>query len=187
MGHFEKELSQKDIFNGRVIEVKLHTVELEDGVVAMREVAHHNGGACVAALDDEGRIFMVRQYRFAVGKELLELPAGKLEKGEDPLCAAYRELEEETGYTTKTLTPLTVMIPTPGYCSELIHLYYTTELDKGTQHLDDEEFLTVERVPLDEAVRMVLDGQIIDGKSQVGILMLNTLLQQRGLEKLHKE
>lgn len=177
MAHYEKELHAKDIFAGRVIDVKLHTVLLEDGNEATREVAHHNGGATVAALDNDGNLLMVRQYRFAVGQELLELPAGKLELGEDPYLAAMRELEEETGYATTALTPLTKMMVSPGYCSEIVYIYCTTELVPSKQNLDAEEFLTVERVPLAQAVEMVMRGEITDGKTQVGILMLDNLLK----------
>lgn len=176
MEHFEKELDRQDIFQGKVIDVKVHRVALEDGSISAREVVHHNGGVCVAALDDQGRLLLVRQYRFAAGRELLELPAGKLEPGENPMAAAFRELEEETGYTSKYLSLMTTMIPTPGYCSEVIHLYTTAKLSPGTQKLDDGEFLSVLHVPLEEAVRMVLEGEIVDGKTQVGILML----KQRG-------
>ena len=176
MAHFEKELSRQDIFQGRVIDVKLHQVELENGKTATREVAHHNGGACVVAIDDQGRLLLVRQYRFAVGETLLELPAGKLEKVEDPLPAAARELEEETGYKADSLTLLTPMIPTPGYCSERICIYLAQGLTPTAQKLDEDEFLSVERVPFDRALAMVAAGELTDAKTQVGILLAARLL-----------
>lgn len=123
MVHFEKELSRKEFYHGYIVDFCVHQVELEDGKTASREVVHHHGGVSVVALDEKGRLLLVRQFRFAAGKELLEIPAGKLEQGEDPMAAAARELEEETGYQAESLELLTEMIPTPGYCTEVIRIY----------------------------------------------------------------
>lgn len=177
MAHTEKELSVREIFPGRVIDVKLHQVVLEDGKQTAREVVHHNGGACVAALDPEGNLLMVRQYRFAMGRELLELPAGKLEKGEDPAVAAARELEEETGWRAERLALLSGMAVSPGYCTETVYIYRAFGLQATAQRLDEGEFLSVERLPLQKAVQMVMAGEIADGKTQLGILMLSKQLQ----------
>lgn len=179
MAHMEKELSETEIYNGRILRLQQYTVELENGRTAKREIIKHHGGACVAALDDDGCLLMVRQYRFALGKELLELPAGKLEPNEDPCSAAMRELEEETGYRTERLEKLTAMAVSPGYCSEIVHIYYTTKLEPSKQHLDADEFLSVVRLPLAQAVAMVSAGEIVDGKTQLGILMLNNILNQK--------
>ena len=110
MAHFEKELERRELYRGRIFTVTTHRVELEDGGEGLRDVVNHSGGACVAALDEEGRVLLVRQYRFAAGRELLELPAGKLEPGEEPGAAAARELAEETGYTAAALTKLALSL-----------------------------------------------------------------------------
>ena len=157
---------------GRIFTVTRHRVALENGDQALREVVNHHGGACVAALDEAGRLLMVRQYRFPAGEELLELPAGKLEAGEDPLAAAARELEEETGYRALALRKLARMLPTPAYCTEVIHIYEARGLVPGRQHLDRDEYLDVAAVPFDRAVEMVLSGEIVDAKTQTGLLML---------------
>ena len=123
MAHFEKRLSSETKFEGRVITVTLDRVELENGGTSTREVVRHHGGAGVAALNDEGELYLVRQYRYALDRELIEIPAGKLEKGEDPLEAAKRELGEEAGLAAAEYRDLGYIIPTCGYCSEIIYLY----------------------------------------------------------------
>lgn len=179
MAHFEQELEQEELYRGSVFTLTTHRVGLEDGGESRRDVVNHHGGACVAALDGEGRLLLVRQYRFAVGQELLELPAGKLEPGEDPAAAAARELEEETGYTARELRKLTEMLPTPAYCTERIYLYQGVGLvRRGEQRLDRDEFLDVVALPLEEALELVLSGGIPDAKTQLGVLLL---AGQRGL------
>ena len=143
MAHFEKRLSSETKFEGRVITVTLDRVELENGGTSTREVVRHHGGAGVAALNDEGEIYLVRQYRYALDRELIEIPAGKLEKGEDPLEAAKRELGEEAGLAAAEYRDLGYIIPTCGYCSEIIYLYAAKGLSPVGQHLDADEFLSV--------------------------------------------
>lgn len=174
MRHYETETGCRNIFKGRVVDLRVHSVTLENGSAAHREVVHHPGGACIAALDDQGMLLLVRQFRFPFGRELLELPAGKLEPGEDPMAAAHRELEEETGYMAQKLTLLGRLNPTPAYCTEVIHIFTTSGVVPGRQHLDRDEFLSVVKLPLAEAVAMVLDGRITDAKTQVGVLMLQS-------------
>ncbi len=175
MKHYEKQLSSETVFEGRVIRVTLDRVELENGRTSTREVVHHHGGAAVAALNEKDEIFLVRQYRYALQRELIELPAGKLEKGEDPFCAAKRELGEETGFTAADFTDLGAIIPTCGYDSEVIYLYAAKNLTPVGQHLDPDEFLSVFTMPLSEAVEKVLSGEISDGKTVAGILKLKAL------------
>ena len=123
MPHTETKLESKEIFDGHVIHVTLDTVRLEDGRTSLREVVHHHGGACVLPIDDEGCIYLVRQFRYALGEEIWELPAGKLEPGEDPFESAKRELSEECGLSADNYIDLGVVYPTVGYDSEKIYLW----------------------------------------------------------------
>lgn len=170
MSHFEKQLSSQTIFEGRVFTVTLDTVLLENGGTSTREVVHHHGGACIVALTDENEVYLVRQFRYALGQELWELPAGKLEKGEDPLAAAQRELEEECGLTASAWLELGPVYPTVGYDSEVIYCYLARGLRPGAMHLDQDEFLTPVKMPLEQAVELVLSGQAPDSKTGVCLL-----------------
>ena len=170
MPHTETMLESKEIFNGRVIRVTLDKVQLEDGTTSTREVVHHHGGACVLPVDADGNVTMVRQFRYALGEELWELPAGKLEAGEDPFEAAKRELSEECGLTADTYTELGVVYPTVGYDSERIYLWAAEGLHTVGQHLDAGEFLDVVKVPFAQALGLVMDGIIKDSKTQVALL-----------------
>ena len=170
MPHTEAMLESKEIFNGRVIRVTLDKVQLEDGTTSTREVVHHHGGACVLPVDDDGNVTMVRQFRYALGEELWELPAGKLEAGEDPFEAAKRELSEECGLTADTYTELGVVYPTVGYDSERIYLWAAEGLHTVGQHLDAGEFLDVVKMPFAQALGLVMDGTIRDSKTQIALL-----------------
>lgn len=170
MPHTEAMLESKEIFNGRVIRVTLDKVQLEDGTTSTREVVHHHGGACVLPVDADGNVTMVRQFRYALGEELWELPAGKLEAGEDPFEAAKRELSEECGLTADTYTELGVVYPTVGYDSERIYLWAAEGLRTVGQHLDAGEFLDVVKMPFAQALGLVMDGTIKDSKTQVALL-----------------
>ena len=170
MPHTEAMLESKEIFNGRVIRVTLDKVQLEDGTTSTREVVHHHGGACVLPVDADGNVTIVRQFRYALGEELWELPAGKLEAGEDPFEAAKRELSEECGLTADTYTELGVVYPTVGYDSEKIYLWAAEGLHTVGQHLDAGEFLDVVKMPFAQALGLVMDGSIRDSKTQVALL-----------------
>lgn len=170
MPHTEAMLESKEIFNGRVIRVTLDKVQLEDGTTSTREVVHHHGGACVLPVDANGNVTMVRQFRYALGEELWELPAGKLEAGEDPFEAAKRELSEECGLTADTYTELGVVYPTVGYDSEKIYLWAAEGLHTVGQHLDAGEFLDVVKMPFAQALGLVMDGTIKDSKTQIALL-----------------
>ena len=175
--HYEKQLTSEEICKNHVFTVTYDKVLLENGHTSMRFVVHHRGGACIAPLDGEGNVWMVRQYRYALQEELLELPAGKLEPGEDPFESAKRELEEECGLVADRYLDLGVLYPTVGYDSEKIYTWAAVGLHPTRQHLDADEFLTPVKVPLDQAVQMVLDGSIRDGKTVAGILKLSALRQ----------
>ena len=170
MQHTEIKLNSKEIFKGNVFRVTMDQVELENGMTSFREVVHHNGGACILPLTDDDKVLMVRQYRYALKEELWELPAGKLEKDEDPFEAAKRELEEECGVTAERFINLGVLYPTVGYDSEKIYLWAATGLHSTAQHLDAGEFLDVVKMPFDKALGLVMDGTIKDSKTQIGLM-----------------
>ena len=175
MAFSEKTLNEKEIFDGKIIRVHVDDVELSDGSLSFREVVEHSGGVCVAALTDEGELLMVRQYRYPFHRELLEVPAGKLEKGEDPLEAGKRELEEECGVVADEIISLGEIYPTVAYCSEIIRMFAAKGLRKTDQHLDEGEFLGVEKVKFEDALAMVMKGEIRDAKTVAAILKLNVL------------
>lgn len=175
MSHSEQMLESQTLYEGRILKLKRDVVQLENGSQTSREVVIHSGGVCVAAIDDDENLLMVRQYRYPYGEELLELPAGKRELGEDPKACGIRELEEETGYQAETFEKLGELYPTPAYCTEVIHMYFAADLKATKQNLDTDEFLTVVRIPFEEAVQMVLRGEIKDAKTQIAILKLNAL------------
>lgn len=179
MAHFERTLQSREIFSGKILRLTLDTVELENGKEARREVVHHHGGAAVIPMTETGEVYLVRQYRYAMGQELLEIPAGKLEAGEDPLPAARRELLEECGLLADHMTDLQPIYPSVGYDSEVIHMYLATGLHPARQHLDEDEFLDVCRVPLDQAVAWIQQGEIRDGKTVAGLLKVKLLLEKR--------
>ena len=174
----EKTIRQHTLYEGRIISLRSDEAELPSGEPALREVVEHPGGVCVAALTPERELLMVRQYRYPFAAETLELPAGKLDgRDADPLEAGKRELQEETGAEAQTWRSLGYLSPTPGICTEVDHLYLATDLTFGDSHPDEDEFLEVLRLPLAEAVRRVMDGQLPDAKTQIGILKVWTLAQ----------
>ncbi len=166
----EKTLKENVIFSGKIITVNCDEVLLPNGKTSKREVAYHHGGVCVVPLTKDGELLFVRQFRYPYREVVLELPAGKLEKGEDPYQAGLRELGEEAGVTTDEMVSLGKFYPTPGYCSEIIYLYLAENLTVTGQHLDEDEFLNVEKMPLKKALEMVMSGEIVDGKTQTAIL-----------------
>lgn len=172
----EKTISSETIFKGTIIHVRRDTVELPNGKGAFREVVDHPGGVCVLALDEENRVLVVSQYRYPYQKVLREVPAGKLEAGEDPKEAAIRELREETGAAAGTFEPLGELYPSPGYCGEIIRMYLARDLTFGGADLDDDEFLNLERVPFWELVQQVLSGEVKDAKTIAAVLKAKVLL-----------
>ena len=172
----EKRLSGETVFDGKIMHVRRDIVELGDGSEAFREVVDHSGGVCVLAIDDEGRVLTVRQFRYPFERVLREIPAGKLEKGEDPDKAAERELREETGAVAGKMERLGEIYPTPAYCGEIIRMYLARDLTFGENDLDEGEFLDVERVPFDSLLEQVLTGEIRDAKTVAAVLKTKLLL-----------
>lgn len=171
----ETTLSSEKIFDGRILHIRRDTVRLPDGGEAFREVVDHPGGVCVLALDEQGRALLVSQFRYPNEKVLWEVPAGKLEFGEDPAQAAIRELKEETGAVAGEFTSLGELYPTPAYSGEIIRMYFARELTFGEAHLDEDEFLNVERVPFERLVERVLSGEIKDAKTIAAVLKAKLL------------
>ena len=170
-----KTLRSERRYSGTIFNVVVDEVEYPSGNRGVREVAEHSGGAVVVPLLDDGSVLLVNQFRYPVKNNLFELPAGRLSPGEDPKACAARELEEETGYTAGTLTRLTSIYTTPGFCSEQLHLYVATDLKKlpSGQRLEEGEMdLTVRAVPIDEVIQMIENQIIVDGKTICGIFMV---------------
>lgn len=177
MDFTEKPLKQDYLYRGKIINLRVDNAELPDGTTALREVIEHPGGVCVAALTEKEELLFVEQFRYPYMETVLELPAGKLEYGEDPFEAGKRELLEETGAAAKNYRDLGKLYPTPGYCGEIIHMYLAENLTFSEQHLDEDEFLEVRRIPLEEAFQMVMRNEIRDSKTQVGILKTYQLVK----------
>lgn len=166
----EKTLSSEKVFSGRVLTLYRDKVSLPGGGTSTREVARHHGAVCILPVSDDGDVYLVDQYRYAVGRVMTEAPAGKLEGDEDPFDCAVRELKEETGVTAANIIPLGKMTVSPGYCDEVIYLYTAQGLSFGEQSPDEDEFLQLRRLPLAKAYSMVLGGEITDAKTQLIIL-----------------
>lgn len=177
MDFTEKPLKQDYLYRGKIVNLRVDNAELPDGTTALREVIEHPGGVCVAALTEKEELLFVEQFRYPYMETVLELPAGKLEYGEDPFEAGKRELLEETGAAAKNYRDLGKLYPTPGYCGEIIHMYLAENLTFSEQHLDADEFLEVCRIPLEEAFQMVMRNEIRDSKTQVGILKTYQLVK----------
>ena len=168
----EKTLTQTYHFKGKVINLRVDDVELSDGSTSIREIIEHPGGVCVAALTPDGKLPFVRQFRYPYMEIIAELPAGKLEKGEDPLEAVKRELAEEVGAHGTNWRSMGLLYPSPGYCGEIIRLFACDIDMAGESHPDDGEFLEVEYITLEKAVEMVLAGELTDAKTQTLVLKL---------------
>ena len=176
MDYTERPLRRVCASRGPVVEVTEDIVSLPNGATSVREVVHHPGGVCVAAVDGDGNVAVVRQYRYPFGQVLLELPAGKLEKDEDPFDAVKRELSEETGLEADTWRDLGFIYVSPGISTEKLYLYLATDLRQGKAHPDPNEFLDVEKMPLSELAQMAMDGRVHDAKTVVGALKALAIL-----------
>lgn len=173
----EKTLNSKVMFEGRILKMMVDDVELPDGSTSFREIVGHPGGVCVAPIDDDNNLYFVKQYRYPYHEIVLELPAGKLEKGMSPLDNGKRELKEEVGAEGYSFISLGQVYPSPGYTQEIIHLYACKIKNIGNQQLDQGEFLNVEKIHIDKAVEMVLNNQLPDSKTQIAVLKLSMLLK----------
>lgn len=180
---YEKKISSEQIFDGVVIKLFVDQIELPDGSKSVREIVRHPGAVCVLPITDEGEVIMVRQFRYAFGRVLLEVPAGKLEPGEDPLDAVKRELEEESGVVASKIEHIGELYTTVALIDEKIQVYLATGLTFKEAHPDEGEFLEVEKIPLSTLVKMVMDGEIKDSKTQIAILKAEKILCSRKVLK----
>jgi ADP-ribose pyrophosphatase len=161
---YEKTIKTETIYEGKIISLQVDHIELPNGKIATREIVRHPGAVCVLALLDD-KMLVVEQFRKPLGKSQVELPAGKLERGEDPKEAAGRELEEETGYRCQSLRHICSYYTSPGFADELIHFYVAEQLEKGEVNLDEDEFLECEAITLEQALEMIADQRISDAKT----------------------
>lgn len=177
----EKQISREEIFQGVAMHLVRDKIELPDGSHSVREISLHNGASAVIPILPDGRVVMERQFRYAHGRVMLEIPAGKLNTpDEPPLEAAKRELSEETGISADEYTYLGSIAPSPALLNEVIHIYMAEGLRFGECHLDEGEFLQIEYFTLDELYDMVMSGEITDAKTQIAILKAREILRGRG-------
>ena len=172
-------IERRSIFDGRIVKLSVDRVRLPNGNVAELEIIRHQGAAAAVPVDADGRVLLVRQYRHAAGGWLLEIPAGKLDPGESPETCALREVEEETGFRPERLIPMGWIFTTPGFTDEKIWLFAATGLREAKQKLEDDEVLTVERLPLDRAVALATNGEMRDAKSVCALLRVSHFIDAR--------
>lgn len=173
----EKQISREIKYQGKIVTVCLDRVELIDGRKTWREECLHPGGVAILPLLDSGEVILVRQHRYAYNKDLIEIPAGKLEPGEDPLSCGIRELSEETGYSADEIIPLGVAYPSPGYVNEKLHLYLARGLKGGASHPDEGELLEVFTLPFEELLKKVMNDEIHDAKTVIATLKTHVILE----------
>lgn len=164
-------VSRRYVYHGRILTLRVDSVRVPNGGEAIREVVEHPGAVVIIALDNDEHVLLVRQYRHAVGRDILELPAGTLEKNEPPEAAARRELKEETGYTAQRWDLLTTFYSSPGILTEQMHVYLARDLLEGKLEPMEDEDLYLERIPFQQALQQAGGGEIVDGKSIVGLLL----------------
>lgn len=164
--------SEVELQSGIVFDMAHRTVTLPNGKKALREIAYHSGAAAVVPIDSEGNIYLVYQHRSVINKVTLEIPAGKMDEGEsDPYICAVRELSEETGFSASKMDLLISMDSTPGFCTEFVAIYLAQGLKQNKQHTDEDEFLGVIKLPMQEAIKRVLSGELSDAKTALGIML----------------
>ena len=177
---FEKKIDGKTLYEGVIVNVRLDRAELVNGAVVRREVVEHPGGVTVIPVEEDGTVWCVRQFRYPFQREMLEVPAGKLEIGEKPLPAAVRELSEETGLEAGRMIYLGACCTSPGFSTEVLHIYLALELKHGDAHPDEDEFLNVEKHSLETLTEMVMSGEIDDAKTIIAVLKARRFLEAEG-------
>jgi len=182
MVFFEKQIKTETVYRGMIVNVRNDIAGLQNGNQAEREVVEHPGGVGIVPVTNDNKILMVRQYRYPMEEELLEIPAGKLGEGEDPFECAVRELSEETGCTAGKYVDLGVIYPSPGFCRESLYLYLALDLRDGEMHLDENELLCVERLGIDELIDKIMANELPDAKSVIGVFKAKKYLEQLKIE-----
>ncbi len=175
----EKTVSSKEIFDGRIIRLRVDMVKMPGGNLAEREIIEHPGGVGIVAITDNDEIIMVKQFRKPIEKAIYEVPAGKLDNGEDHRLCGIRELGEETGYTAENFIYLGYMYPSPGFADEVTHLYLATGLTPGEAHLDPDEYLDIEYIKTSKVVDMIMNNEINDAKTIFGVFKALEYLKRR--------
>ena len=169
-----KLLKSEILYKGKVFDHQVDEIEYKSGNKGIREIAIHPGGAVVIPVKDDGKIILVKQFRYPLQKTLIEFPAGKLEKGEDPLICATRELEEETGYKAKEIKKLGEIFTAPGYCTEILHIYSAKGLTPGNHNREEGELeMEILELTVEEIEKMIISGKINDAKTIVGMHYIN--------------
>lgn len=171
----EKTISSQMLHRGKIVNLRVDTVELPNGKMGTREVVEHAGAVAVVPVTEHGEVIMVRQYRYPVEEILWEIPAGKLDQGEDPEHCVRRELLEETGVVAANIYKIFSIYSSPGFSNEILHIYGAENLTYQKQKLDEDEFVEVERVSIDKALQMISEGKIKDSKTIAGILAIKNL------------
>ena len=179
MSFYEKPIEKKTVYEGLIVNVRNDIAELQNGKRARREVVEHPGGVCVVAVTGDNKVLMVRQYRYTMEEEMLEIPAGKLESGEDPFECAVRELSEETGYTADKWIDFGVIYPSPGVYREKLYQYLALDLQPGDMHLDENELLSVEEIDIDELIDSIMSHEQKDAKTIIGVLKAKRYLMHQ--------
>jgi ADP-ribose pyrophosphatase len=175
---YEEKVSSKEIFKGKILSLYFDKVKLPNGKIATREKVTHPGAVAVVSINKEGEVILIRQYRYPIDRDLIEIPAGKLDSGEPPLECAKRELKEETGISGENFIHLTTIYTSPGFSDEKMDIYLITDFRMEENNPDHDEFLHILKIDLDECLKMIEDGRINDAKSIIGILMARDYLSK---------
>ena len=179
MEFFEKQIKTKTVYEGLIVNVRSDIAEIQNGKHVPREVVEHPGGVGIVPVTDNNKVLMVRQFRYPMEEELLEIPAGKLGKDEAPIDCAVRELSEETGCKAGRIIDLGAVYPSPGFCRETLFLFLALELQQGDIHLDEDELLSVEPVDIDELIELIMANALPDAKSIIGIMKAKEYLRTK--------